>query len=184
MSRTGNRTKAQTSQTWARRLAHHDGWVVLDLETTGLGPRAQPVEVAVVGPGGDLVLQSLVRPECEIEPEAVRLHGLDAAALSSAPGFLQIYPGLRRVLAGRVVIAYWAVFDRSVLHRACKSAALPLLGRRWECGHERYAAWRGFSAPLSTACEIEGIAVTGRHRAADDARLLWNLLQRMAQTPS
>ena len=169
-----------TSQEWARRLTCHDGWVVLDLETTGLGPRAQPVEVAVIGPGGDLVCESLVRPEIAIEPGAVRLHGLDAAALSAAPSFPQVYPDLRHALQGRVVIAYWAVFDRSILERACEGAGLQSIACQWECAHERYAAWRGFSVSLGTACEVEGIAKAGRHRAAPDARLVWELIVRMA----
>jgi DNA polymerase III subunit epsilon len=153
---------------------------VLDLETTGLGPRAQPVEVAVIGPHGNLVFESLVRPECEIEPGAERLHGLNAATLSAAPSFPQVYPDLSHALQERVVIAYWAVFDRSILERACESAGLPPVACQWECAHERYASWRGFSAPLGTACEIEGIAAAGRHRAAADARLVWELIGRMA----
>jgi DNA polymerase III epsilon subunit-like protein len=157
-----------------------DGWAVVDLETTGLGPRAQPVEVAVVGPGGDLVFESLVRPEIEIEPGAVRLHGLDAAALAAAPSFAQIHPELSSAVDGRVVIAYWAVFDRTILERACESAGLPALACQWECAHERYAVWRGFSASLGTACEVEGIAATCRHRAATDAWLVWALIARMA----
>ncbi len=136
--------------------------------------------MAVVGSGGDLVFESLVRPECEIEPGAVRLHGLDATALTAAPSFSQVYPDLRRALNGRMVVAYWAVFDRAVLKRACESACLPLFAFDWECAYERYAGWRGFSASLGTACEIEGIAAAGRHRAATDARLVWELIVRMA----
>jgi DNA polymerase-3 subunit epsilon len=118
-----------------------------------------------------------------VEPGAARLHGLDAAVLASAPPFAALYPDLERVLRGRVVIAYWAVFDRAILEHACRAHGLPPLAARWDCAHARYAAWRGFSAPLGTACEIEGIAPAARHRAAPDARLVWELLQRMAGNP-
>jgi CRISPR-associated endonuclease Cas1 subtype I-E len=50
---------------------------------------------------------------------------------------------------------------------------------QWDCAHARYLAWRGFSAPLSTACEIEGIAASVHHRAAPDARKVWALLRAM-----
>ena len=78
-----------------------------------------------------------------------------------------------------MVVAYWAVFDRTILERACRCLGLPLLASEWDCAHERYAAWRGFSVPLGTACEIEGIKVGARHRAATDARLVWELILRM-----
>jgi DNA polymerase-3 subunit epsilon len=157
----------------------HDRWVVLDLETTGLGPDAEPVEIALVGPAGDLLLDTLVHPDCDIDPGAYRLHGLDSAALAAAPSFASLYPLLQHRLRGRLIVAYWAIFDRSVLERACRTRGLPLLPARWDCAHARYSGWRGFSVPLSTACEIEGIATGVRHRAAADARLVWELLQRM-----
>ncbi len=175
------RSSARVSRTWAHRLTLHDNWAVLDLETTGLGPGAEPVEVAVVDPRGDVVLESLVRPGCVVEPGATQLHGLHAASLASAPSFAELYPDLRRVLSGRMVVAYWAVFDRSILSRACDRAKLPPPACGWDCAYTRYAAWRGFSAPLSTACEIEGLTSAVRHRAAADARLVWELIHRMAE---
>jgi DNA polymerase III subunit epsilon len=152
---------------------------VLDLETTGLGPEAEPVEVAVVGPRGDRLVDTLVRPGCMVEAEAARVHGLDEDALAGAPGFAELYPELERVLRGRVVVAYVAGFDRAIVERACRSRGLPPLAVQWDCAYARYAAWRGFPASLSTACEIEGLAPAG-HRAARDARRVWELIQRMA----
>jgi DNA polymerase III epsilon subunit-like protein len=137
----------------------------------------------VVGPHGDPILHSLIRPTCAVEPEATRLHGLDATALTAAPSFAALYPQLESALRDHLVIAYWAVFDRSILAHACRSNKLPTLPVRWDCAHTRYAAWRGFAASLSTACEIEGFAPTLRHRATSDARLVWELIQRMAGEP-
>ena len=172
------------SQAWARHLLRGEAWAVLDVETTGLGPQAQPVEIAVVDSQGDLVFQSLIRPDGEVEPAAARLHGLDAGALASAPTFPEVYPEIRRALKDRTAIAYWAVFDRTILERACHKAGLPAAVERWECAYERYAAWRGFAVPLGTACEIEGIPVSGRHRAEADARLVWELVVRMGGSGS
>ena len=157
----------------------HDDWAVLDLETTGLSPDAEPVEIALVGPTGDLLLDTLVRPDCAIDPGAFRLHGLDSAALAAAPSFSDLHPLLHNHLQGRLIIAYWAPFDRFVLECACRTRRLPPLPATWDCAHARYTAWRGFSVPLSTACEIEGIATGVRHRAAADALLVWELLQRI-----
>ena len=158
---------------------------MLDLETTGLGPGAEPVEVGVVGPRGDRLVDTLVRPECKVEAGAARVHGLDDEALAAAPGFAELYPELEGILRGRVVVAYAAAFDRAIMEHACRSRGLPPLAVQWDCAHARYAAWRGFPASLSMACEIEGLAPARRHRAAchraaPDARRVWELIQRMA----
>jgi DNA polymerase III epsilon subunit-like protein len=153
---------------------------VLDLETTGLRPGSEPVEVAVVGPRGDVLVDTLVRPGCKVEAGAARIHGLDEDALAAAPGFAEVYPVLQGALRGRVVVAFVAACDRAILEHACRTKRLPPLAGRWDCAHARYADWRGFSASLSIACEIEGIAIATHHRAAPDARRVWELIQRMA----
>jgi DNA polymerase III epsilon subunit-like protein len=68
------------------------------METTGLGPGAEPVEVAVVGPRGECLFETLVRPGCEVERGAVRLHGLDDSALAAAPDFAEVFSELERLL--------------------------------------------------------------------------------------
>jgi len=153
---------------------------VLDLETTGLAPDAEPVEVAVVGPCGDRLVDTLVRPRCKIEAGAARVHGIDEDALAAAPAFAELYPDLQEMLRGRLVVAYLAAFDRAILDHICRSLGLPPFAVQWDCAHARYAAWRGFPASLSTACEIEGLAPAARHRAAPDARRVWELIMRMA----
>jgi DNA polymerase III subunit epsilon len=177
---------AEAAWVWARGLTRaegsngHLGWAALDVETTGLGPEAEPVEVAVVGAHGNLLFDSLVRPARQVQPAAARMHGLDDAVLRGAPCFAEIYEDLERALRDqRVIVAYYAVFDRAILAFACRSNRLPLLADRWDCAYARYAAWRGFAAPLRTACAIEGIPHSGPHRAAADARRVWQLVQRM-----
>jgi DNA polymerase-3 subunit epsilon len=165
-------------------LALRDDWIVIDFETTGSQPGAEPIEVAIVGPRGDLLLATLLRPHGKIEPAASRIHGFGASEVEKAPPFSQIYPDLMDLLAGRDVIAYGAAFDARILETACRRAALPLINGRWVCAAERYAAWRGFTTSLGIACEIEGIAVGERHRATADARLVWHLLARMALAES
>ena len=78
-----------------------------------------------------------------------------------------------------MVVAYVADFDRGILERSCRGRGLPPLAVRWECAYARYAAWRGFKTSLSTACEIEGLP-PGGHRAASDARRVWELIRLMA----
>ncbi len=169
-----------SAKTWAHHLMQRDDWVVMDIETTGLGINAEIVEAAVVDNRGDTLLETLVRPRTPPEPGASRVHGLNAAALRNEPRFEQIYEVLARLLIGRTVIAYNATFDQQVLTHTCGEAGLPQIDCTWECAMLRYERWRGFRASLATACEIESIASAPRHRALPDAQLVWNLIRRMA----
>ncbi len=169
------------AKTWAHHLMQRDDWLVFDAETTGLGLEAEVVETAIIGSRGDILLDTLVRPRTPPEPQASKVHGLDAQALRDQPRFGQIYEGLTELLNRRTVVAYHAEFDRQVLAQTCRISGLPQIDCAWECAMLRYEQWRGFRASLATVCEVESIVASGpRHRALPDARLVWNLIRRMA----
>ena len=169
------------AKTWAHHLMQRDDWLVIDVETTGLGLEAEVVEAAIIGNRGDTLFDGVVRSRTPPEPQASKVHGLDAEALRNQPRFEQIYDVLAELLTRRTVIAYNADFDQHVLAHTCRVAGLPQIDCTWECAMLRYAQWRGFRASLATVCEIESIAATGpHHRALPDARLVWNLIRRMA----
>ncbi len=181
MKRRSRASEMATAKTWAHHLMQRDDWVVMDIETTGLGINAEVVEVAIVGNRGEVLLNTLVRPRTPPEPGASRVHGLRADALRGQPRFEQIHGSVAKVLTGRTVIAYNAQFDQSVLSHMCQTAGLRRIDDcTWECAMLRYEQWRGFRASLATACEIESIDGASRHRALPDARLVWNLIRRMA----
>jgi len=159
-------------------------WVILDTETTGRRPGAEPIEIAVVAPGGDLLFESTVHPHGEISRGAFHCHGLTAADLAGSPDFATLYPRLKACLAGKTIFAYGADFDRRVLATACRRSGVEEIPARWICVRELYRAACGYRPPLHIACEIEAIAVPERrHRAAVDAQLTWNLLLAMPPTP-
>ena len=170
-----------TAKVWARLLMQRDDWLVIDVETTGLDAHAEIVEAAVVSHAGDTLLDAVVHPRTPPAPGASRVHGLYADMLRNHVRFERIYGTLAQLLSKRIVIAYNAEFDRNVLDHTCQVTAMPLISCSWECAMLRYEQWRGFRASLATACEIESIDHPAtRHRALADARLLWNLIRRMA----
>ena len=174
-----------TAKTWAHHLVQRDNWVVIDVETTGLGANSEVVEVAIVGARGDTLLNSLVRPRTPPEPTASRVHGLYSDALHHAAPFEQVYPTLLEMVRQRIAVAYNAAFDRYALDHTCRLTGLPQIGCTWACAMLRYEQWRGFRASLSTACEVESITATRpQHRALPDAHLVWRLIRRMAGEPS
>ena len=177
-SRVSEMAKAKT---WAHHLVQRDDWLVMDVETTGLGTQAEIVEVALVGGGGQTLLDVMVRPRMAPDSGASRVHGLSADMLCRASPFKEVYGSLADLLTGRAVIAYNAAFDRHTLNNTCRISEVPPISCTWECAMARYEQWRGFRASLDTACEVESIvAEARRHRALPDAQLVWRLIRRMA----
>ena len=166
---------------WAKALSSRDDWVVVDTETTDRGSDADLIEVAVVGAGGEVVWQSLVKPMRKVSVIATKIHGLTDQDLRDAPSFGEIYHQSRKWLDRKLVIAYNAPFDRGVLRRACARVGVPEIPARWSCALERYHQWKGLRPTLKQACELEGIEVSSTHRAAADAVLVWKLVDRLAR---
>src|SRR5918994_3954660 len=99
---------------WARNLMVSGDFVVFDSETTGLSSPVDFVEIAVVAPTGETLVDSLLMPSCRIEPGARAIHGHSAKSLSGAPRFFEIYPDLLEALYGRRVVVFNGSYDRRV----------------------------------------------------------------------
>jgi DNA polymerase III epsilon subunit family exonuclease len=152
-----------------------DGFVALDVETTGLDRRRDAVVSVAAIPFVDRRpqpgLRTLVNPGRPIPAEATHIHGLDDDAVASGPVIADVWPELAAACAGRVLVGYAIDFDLAVLTRAARAAARPPLrnvaldtrdlalaldGRRHEVTLERLA-------------ERVGVPVIDRHTAAGDA---------------
>ena len=101
---------------------------VVDLETTGL-PESRAAEILEVGivlldPDADRVgvASSLVRPSRSIPPLVSRLTGLVDEDVEDAPRMIQLRDAVREALAGRVLVAHQADFERSFLRRDVDSS--------------------------------------------------------------
>ncbi len=103
----------------------------IDTETTGLDPRkARIVEIAAVRiSAGALVpdgtIRRLVNPGERIPISAVRIHGIDDSAVSSAQGFATVWPELSDHLRSSPLIGHSLGFDLAVISRECATAKLP-----------------------------------------------------------
>lgn len=163
-----------------RRVVAAGAWVAVDTETTDLGPRAEIVELAIVGPDGR-EFQALVKPGGTISCEAAQVHRIDTAALASAPPFAELAGEVRRRLAGRTVLAYNADFDRRVLWQAFAQAVQPAPRSRWLCLCDVVTKWAGSRLRLEEALALVGLSQEGPlHRAAEDARAVAALAQSLA----
>lgn len=166
-------TAAGAAVRWARAMRAPGAAVVLDTETTHLA--GVLVEVAVLDAAtGEVLLETLVRPQEPISAEAQLVHGISEADVAGAPLLAEVLPQLLQVTGGRTVIAYNADFDASRLAQHAERDGLDLahLGEydRWACLMRRRSDWtmRSRWRPLE-----------GGHRAAGDCRVAVELLAAM-----
>ena len=81
------REREEAGLTFGELLNRQD-FLILDIETTGLGKGAEVVEIAVVDTTGATLLSTVVMPVWRINSEASDIHGLTRARSSgsSRPG--------------------------------------------------------------------------------------------------
>jgi DNA polymerase-3 subunit epsilon len=162
---------------WAVEAARDPRVVYLDTETTGFGPRAEIVDIAVVSASGELLFESLVKPERRIPPETSAIHGIYDADVRHAPQWDDLYDALAEILDGRRILVYNVTFDRQMVTQECGRYALSAPAADWECAMKKYAGFHGNWDPgkrwykfvkLERAVLTFG-AEPGGHRAAADA---------------
>lgn len=104
--------------------------VVIDTETTGLDPaNARLLEIGAVKLSAGriderAVFRSLVQPGEPIPPAATAVHGIDAARVQDAPGFMQAWEQFREFAGASVIIGHAIGFDLAILKRECELAGL------------------------------------------------------------
>lgn len=175
--------------------------VIVDLETTDLEGEVEAVEVGAIDLSGGVLYHSLVKPRSPVSEGAQRVHGITNEELAAAPSFGEVWPHLRSVLSGRILIAYNSSFDRSVLvqelHRLFAAQAGPLAFRRqlqtgqaafndslleraaWRCAMQVYAEFVGNWSTRHGSYTWLPLPNAG-HRALGDCLATLQLLRTMA----
>lgn len=154
-------------------------FVVLDTETTGVGPDAEVIDVAIVDATDELLYQAYIKPQGQIPVEATAVHGLRESDLASSPSFPEIWPKVQSILEGMLVVGYNVEFDLRVLKQSAKRYNIVLPDYPSACLMSAYSRFRGTSnrpVSLTMACEELGID-PGDHSASEDASATFQLLQ-------
>jgi len=154
----------------------------VDVETTGGDARwHRVIEVAIVRVRAGVLEEewsTLINPQCPIPPHIEALTGIDTAMVEDAPTFAEVAREVAQRLEGRLFVAHNVSFDRGFLraelecsgHRFNpRSLCTVRLSRRLYPGAHSHA--------LDSVIQRLGIQVQRRHRALDDAQVLWKLWQ-------
>lgn len=171
------------STTWGRPSGDPgEGWVVVDVETSGFSPaHARVISIAVLAldPEGKVErsVVSLLNPG--VDPGPTHIHGLTAEMLEDQPTFSELAADVIDLLHGRTLVAHNVAFDYSFLAAEAELAevALPIdqamctveLARRLDLGLENLR--------LETLAKHWNVEQRRAHDAFDDALVLSRVLE-------
>lgn len=158
-----------------------DGWVVVDVETSGFRPgqaRVLSIAALALDSAGQVErsVVSLLNPG--VDPGPTHVHGITVEMLEDQPTFADIAADVAELMHGRTLVAHNAPFDYSFLIAEAELArtVLPVnsvmctveLARRLDLGLENLR--------LETLARHWDIPQTKAHDAFDDALVLSRLL--------
>jgi DNA polymerase-3 subunit epsilon len=150
-------------------------FVVLDTETNGLsGDQCELTEVGTVLVGGGELhdrFSTLVRTNTPLGRGIQRFTGITQAMVDGAPALEQVLPEVAGQLAGRVMVAHNAPFDRRVLRQAFDRIGLDWPDPPVLCTARLARAVMPLQKRrgLAALAEALGIEVETHHRALADA---------------
>ncbi|MGB1244740.1 MAG: exonuclease domain-containing protein [Porticoccaceae bacterium] len=157
--------------------------VLLDCETTGgKAPYHRIIEIGLlVVEEGRLVekWQTFVDPRVPLPPFIQRLTGISPGMVAGAPEFSDIAEELLSKLEGRTLVAHNARFDYSFLKNEFERAGIsynakPLCSVKFS--RNLYPQFKRHG--LSQIIERFGLSIENRHRALDDAEMIYKFFQK------
>ena len=151
--------------------------LVIDTETVGAGPLIEVIEVALGESNGNIIYHALVQPTFNPLPKPSAHHRFARAEFDTAPTWPEIWPVLEQHLAGRLLIAYNAMFDQRAMAATCSRYRQTMPEWGWRCAMQYVKKLLKLkkSLPLAEACAAFGLP-GGTHRADDDVRATIALL--------
>jgi DNA polymerase-3 subunit epsilon len=155
--------------------------VCVDIETDGMNhQRGHVIEVAALRiENGEVVdeFTSLVNPQTEIPYFITNLTGITTRDVQDAPVFSDIAERLLEIMDGAVFVAHNVRFDYSFLKQEFRRLGLDFEPRQLctvKLSRALYPEEK--SHKLASLIERHNFTYSARHRAYDDAHILWQFL--------
>lgn len=154
----------------------------VDLETTGTSPAFDRViEIGIIRVENNKVVQEynqLINPEKPVSPFILQMTGIPPDQLENAPTFYRVRKDVFELLENSIFVAHNVRFDYGFIRQEFLRFGIKLtlphfctvrLFRALVPGRKRYN--------LDELIAHFGISCTNRHRAFDDAKVLWDFYQ-------
>lgn len=188
-SRYANKLKFEVRD-WARGILALPNAVIIDTESTGFGPGAEIVSIAVVSPTGETLLDTLIKPVMPIPQDVTDIHGITNGDVEHAELWRDVYPIVGGLLTVNPVVSYNAEFEIRMLEQSNKRYELPPFEwASFDCAMKEYAAFAGqWNAKrndwkwhkLAAACAAMRVETINAHDAEADALATLGLLKALA----
>lgn len=179
-----------------KELVRSNEFVILDTETTGIGPFDEIVQIALISWNGATLLDTLVKPArgSGIPEDATAIHGITNALVKDAPNWGEIEPTIINLLnLCPNVITYNSAFDSRLMNQSSRLSGYRinfLNGINWFCAMEAFAEvygeWNQFKGSykwkkLEQAAAYYQLPVNNAHTALGDCQMTLQVIRAMTQ---
>jgi DNA polymerase III subunit epsilon len=160
----------------AEKLLQLPDVLIIDTETTDLN--GEIVQIAMIDTQGQVVLDTLVRPQSPVTPGAYAIHHISNTMLRTAHDWAHIAPQFASLAVNHLLVSYNAPFDESMVRNSYTAVRHVPVTLRWECAMRLYARYVRESSPYG-GCKWVSLP-GGDHSALGDTRATLEVLQLMA----
>ncbi len=169
-----------------------EGALIIDVETTGLGNKAEIVEIGVINTDEDVLMDSLVKPESRIPAEVSKTHGITDKDVELSPPWPELHQDFCQLVKGERLVIFNASFDVRIIKQTAGRYGLriPREVNSAECAMLAYADYWGEPGKLGDnawqslkkAVRQQQIEPKGTpHRALTDCFLTLGVIEAMAE---
>lgn len=168
-------------------MASPSAYTFVDVETTGMSPKYDRIiEIGLIRVAANRIrktFQTVVNPGVRLPPEITVLTGIRAADLTRAPAFGDIAEKVYGFFTDSVIVAHNARFDYRFLVEEFRRLGIPFRNETIDTVRlfrKLYPGKRSYS--LDSMIETFMLHTERRHRAFDDARVLWDFFRIIKKT--
>lgn len=156
----------------------------VDIETTGLGvTRDRIIEIGILRVEDNQLVKtfhSLINPEGYVSPFSLQLTGITENELQNAPTFYEVQEEIFDLLKDCVFVAHNVRFDYGFLRNEFKRYHKSFSAKHFctvKLSQTLFPQYRKHN--LDAVIERFNLSCENRHRAFDDAKVLWDFYQNL-----
>lgn len=157
---------------------------IVDLETTGMSAhRNRVIEIAIIRVEGNKIVDkfaSCINPQMPIPSFITHLTGISNSDVENAPIFNEVKHKVKKILKGATFVAHNVWFDYSFIKEEFHRVEIPFESKRCctvRLSRRLYPQYKSHS--LKSLIERHGFGYENRHRAYDDAFVVWQFLKKI-----
>lgn len=166
---------------WARFAADSTEWVILSLRATSViceGIEQPLVSLSLLGPGGKVLMETLIKTSEFSAREALEGHGIDYSVLMKARNYQDAIAEIKLHVERKQVFCWDAVETRQILMRVAAANKAEILSLPFISVSEEYGRFIGKLIPGTSSYELP--ALKEEKSARDMAKNVLHVIMEMA----